>query len=151
MNIGVVFPQTEFGSDSVAIRDYAQTAEALGYSHILNYDHVVGANPNRPGGWPGPYTHKDAFMDPFVLYSFITAVTTQIEFVTGILILPQRQTAVVAKQAACLDVLSHGRLRLGVGVGWNQVEMEITVNAERHNATAKVVRTPFFNPARKTS
>lgn len=124
MKIGVVYPQTEFGSDPAAICDYAQTAEALGFTHILAYDHVVGANPDRPGGWRGPYTHESSFIDPFVLFSFMTAVTTQIEFVTGILILPQRNTVVAAKQAACLDVLSHGRFRLGVGVGWNQVEME---------------------------
>ncbi len=123
MNIGVIFPQTEFPADPVAIREYAQTAEALGFSHILAYDHVLGANPDRPGGWRGPYTHEDPFFDPFVLYSYMTAVTTTIAFVTGILILPQRQTAVVAKQAACLDILCGGRFRLGVGVGWNQVEM----------------------------
>lgn len=123
MNIGVIFPQTEFPADPAAIREYAQTAEALGFSHILAYDHVLGANPDRPGGWRGPYTHEDPFFDPFVLYSYMTAVTTTIAFVTGILILPQRQTAVVAKQAACLDILCGGRFRLGVGVGWNQVEM----------------------------
>jgi probable F420-dependent oxidoreductase len=124
MKIGVVFPQTEFPADPVAIRDYAQTAEALGFTHILAYDHVLGANPNRPGGWRGPYTHQDPFFDPFVLYSYLAAVTSTLEFVTGILILPQRQTAVVAKQAACLDVLAGSRFRLGVGVGWNEVEME---------------------------
>jgi probable F420-dependent oxidoreductase len=124
MKIGVIFPQTEFPADPIAIRDYAQTAEALGFSHILAYDHVLGANPERPGGWRGPYTHKDPFFEPFVLYSYMAAVTTTLEFVSGILILPQRQTAVVAKQTACLDVLAGGRFRLGVGVGWNQVEME---------------------------
>ncbi|MCL4264774.1 MAG: LLM class F420-dependent oxidoreductase [Anaerolineae bacterium] len=124
MKIGVVFPQIEFPADPIAIRDYAQTAETLGFSHILAYDHVLGANPERPGGWQGPYTHHDPFFDPFVLYSYMAALTTSIHFVTGVLILPQRDTAVVAKQAACLDVLSGGRFRLGVGVGWNRVEME---------------------------
>ncbi len=124
MKIGLVFPQTEFGSDPAALRDYAQTAESLGFSHVLAYDHVLGANPDRPGGWQGPYTHKNPFHEPFVLFSYIAALTTRLEFITGILILPQRETAVVAKQAASLDVVSNGRFRLGIGVGWNKVEME---------------------------
>lgn len=124
MQIGVVFPQTEFGNDPVAIRDYAQTVEALGYSHVLAYDHVLGANPDRPGGWSGPYTYLTPFHEPFLLFSYMAAVTTRLGFVTGVIILPQRQTALVAKQAATLDVLSGGRLRLGVGIGWNAVEYE---------------------------
>ena len=123
MKIGLVFPQTEFGNDSVALRDYAQTAESLNFSHILAYDHVVGANPHRSGGWSGPYTHQSAFHEVFVLFSFMAALTNRLEFITGILILPQRETALVAKQAASLDVLSNGRFRLGIGVGWNKVEM----------------------------
>ena len=122
MKIGVVFPQTEIGSDPAAIKAYAQTAESLGFSHIMAYDHILGANPRRPGGWLGPYTFNDPFHEPLVLYSFMTGLTERIEFVTGILILPQRETAVVAKQAATLDLLSNGRLRLGVGIGWNKVE-----------------------------
>ena len=129
MRIGVVFPQTEFGNDSGAIKAYAQTAESLGFTHILAYDHVLGANPDRPGGWKGPYTHESAFHEPFVLYSYMAALTEKIEFVTGILILPQRETVLVAKQAAALDVLSNGRLRLGVGTGWNKVEY-ITLNQD---------------------
>jgi probable F420-dependent oxidoreductase len=121
MQIGLIFPQTEFGSDPIAIRDYAQTAEALGFSHIVAYDHVLGANPERPG-WQGPYTYRSPFMEPLVLFSFMAGVTTRLGFFTGILILPQRQTALVAKQAATLDNLCAGRLRLGVGVGWNEVE-----------------------------
>lgn len=124
MRIGVVFPQTEFGTDPGAIRDYAQAAESLGYSHILAYDHVVGANPERPRPLTGPYTFRDPFFEPFVLYSYMAAVTQDIELTTGIIILPQRQTVLVAKQAATLDVLSGGRLRLGVGIGWNWVEYE---------------------------
>ena len=124
MKIGLVFPQTEFGNDPIALRDYAQTAESLSFSHILAYDHVLGANPDRPGGWQGPYTHKDPFHELFVLFSYMAALTTSLEFITGILILPQRETAVVAKQAASLDVVSNGRFRLGIGVGWNKVEME---------------------------
>jgi probable F420-dependent oxidoreductase len=122
MRIGVVFPQTEFGNDPLAIKDYAQATEALGYNHILAYDHVLGADPNRPEGWQGPYTYLHPFHEPFVLFSFMSAVTSRLGFLTGILILPQRQTALVAKQAAALDVLSKGRLRLGVGIGWNAVE-----------------------------
>lgn len=124
MNIGVVFPQVEIGQDPIAIRHYAQAVEAMGYTHILVFDHVLGANPERPGGWKGPYTYRHAFHEPFVLFGFLAAVTHRVELVTGILILPQRQTALVAKQAAAVDVLSGGRLRLGVAVGWNPVEFE---------------------------
>ena len=124
MKIGLVFPQTEFGNDPAALRDYAQTAESLNFSHVLAYDHVLGANPNRPGGWNGPYTYQTPFHELFVLFSFMAALTAKLEFISGILILPQRETALVAKQAASLDVLSNGRFRLGIGVGWNKVEME---------------------------
>jgi len=124
MNIGVVFPQVEIGSDPAAIRDYAQAVEAMGFTHILVFDHVLGANPERPGGWKGPYTYRHSFHEPFVLFGFLAAATRRVELVTGILILPQRQTALVAKQAAAVDVLSAGRLRLGVGVGWNPVEFD---------------------------
>lgn len=122
MKIGVVFPQTEYGNDPQAIRDYAQTAEGLGFEFVVAYDHILGANPNRPGGWTGAYTYQTPFQEPFVLFSFMAAVTQKLEFSPGILILPQRQTALVAKQAATLDVLSGGRVRLGVGLGWNEVE-----------------------------
>lgn len=132
MHIGVVYPQTELPSDPAVIRDYAQTAEALNFTHILTYDHVLGANPDRPGGWNGPYTHTDPFQEPFMLYSYMAALTQRIEFVTGILILPQRQTALVAKQAAQLDVLSHGRFRLGIGNGWNKVEF-VALGENFHN------------------
>ncbi len=121
MEIGIIFPQTEFGSDPVAIRDFAQTAESLGFSHILAYDHILGANPDRPG-WRGFYTHESPFLSPFLLFSHMAAVTERIGFLTGILVLPQRQTPLVAKQAATLDRLCEGRFRLGVGVGWNSVE-----------------------------
>jgi probable F420-dependent oxidoreductase len=125
MKFGVVFPQTEFGHDPSALRDYAQTAESLGYSHLLAYDHVLGANPNRPGGWHGPYTHENPFLEPFVLFSYLAPLTERLEFTTGILILPQRQTVLVAKQAATLDAITGGgRLRLGVGLGWNEVEYQ---------------------------
>ncbi len=122
MQTGLVYPQIEYPTDPAAVRDYAQTAEALGFTHVLAYDHVLGANPDRPGGWTGPYTYRDPFMEPFVLFTFMAAVTTRLGFIPGILILPQRETALVAKQAATLDVLCGGRLRLGVGTGWNEVE-----------------------------
>ncbi len=137
MIFGVVFPQTEFGNDPLAIRDYAQTAESLGYKHVLAYDHVLGANPNRPGGWSGPYTHQSSFLEPFVLFSYMAALTKQVEFVTGILILPQRETALVAKQATTLDVLSNGRFRMGIGVGWNEVEY-IAQNKDFHTRGKRV-------------
>lgn len=124
MKYGVIYPQTEFGSDPTAIKDYAQTAESLGYSFISCFDHVLGVNPNRPGGWQGQYTYQTVFQEPLLLYSYMAPLTTKIGFATGILILPQRQTALVAKQAATLDVLSGGRLRLGVGLGWNYVEYD---------------------------
>jgi probable F420-dependent oxidoreductase len=124
MQLGVVFPQTEIGSDPGAVRDYAQAVEALGYAHLLAYDHVVGANPNRPGGWNGPYSSRSAFHEPFVLFGYLAGLTQRLQLITGILILPQRQTALVAKQAAAVDVLSGGRLVLGVGVGWNDVEYD---------------------------
>jgi len=124
MDLGVVFPQTEIGNDPSAIRDYAQAAEGAGYGHLLVYDHVLGTDPDRPGGWSGPYTHESPFHEPLVLFGYLAAVTERLELVTGILILPQRQTVLVAKQAAEVAILSGGRLRLGVGVGWNAVEYE---------------------------
>jgi probable F420-dependent oxidoreductase len=123
MRIGVVFPQTEIGEDPAVLRDYAQAAEDLGYTHLLAYDHVIGAEAASRPGWRG-YTHESLFHEPFVLFSYLGALTKSIEFVTGILILPQRQTVLVAKQAAALDVLTGGRLRLGVAIGWNSVEYE---------------------------
>lgn len=124
MKYGAVFPQIEYPSDPIAIRDYAQAVEAMGYDYLLVYDHILGANPERPGGWHGPYTFKDPFQEPFVLFGYLAGLTQRLELVTGILILPQRETALVAKQAAQVDVLSGGRLRLGVGIGWNEVEYE---------------------------
>ena len=124
MQIGVVFPQTEIGADPAIIRDFAQTAEYLGYHHILAYDHVIGANLASRPGWRPPYSHLDTFHEPFVLFGFLAGITKSIELVTSIIILPQRQTVLVAKQAAALDVLCGGRLRLGIGIGWNPVEYE---------------------------
>ena len=124
MKIGVVFPQTEIGSDPALIAEYATRAEALGFDHIIAFDHVLGANTASRPDWRGPYTSQSVFHEPFVLFGYLAAATSRIELTTGVLILPQRQTALVAKQAAEVDVLSGGRLRLGIGVGWNYVEYE---------------------------
>ena len=137
MKIGVVFPQTEFPSDPIAIRDYAQTVEGLGFSHILAYDHILGANPDRPGGWTGIYTCHDSFQEPLTMFAYMAAVTQKLEFATGVIILPQRQTAVFAKQAATLDILCSGRLRLGVGIGWNPVEF-VALNENFHNRGKRI-------------
>ena len=137
MKLGAVFPQTEIGNDPLAIRDYAQAVEGLGYRHLLIYDHVLGASTaNRPN-WRGPYTSNTAFHEPFVLFGYLAAVTWQLELVTGIIILPQRQTTLVAKQAAEVDVLSNGRLRLGVGLGWNEVEYQ-GLNEDFHTRGARL-------------
>jgi probable F420-dependent oxidoreductase len=124
MRVGVTFPQTELGGDAGAVRAYGERVEELGYSHILIYDHVVGADPTVHTGWNGPYDVHTTFHEPFVMYGYLAAVTRSLELVTGVIILPQRQTVLVAKQAAEVDLLSGGRLRLGVGVGWNAVEYE---------------------------
>ena len=124
MKIGVTFPQTEIGSDPAVVLDYAQAAEDLGYSHLIVFDHVLGANAASRLGWSGAYRHTDSFYEPFVLFGYLAGVTRRLELVTAVVILPQRQTALVAKQAATVDVLSGGRLRLGVGIGWNDVEYE---------------------------
>jgi probable F420-dependent oxidoreductase len=123
MQIGVVFPQTEIGGDVGAVRAYARGAEELGYRHVLAYDHVLGADPAVHAPWRGPYDIDTTFHEPFVLFGFIAGATS-LEVVTGIIILPQRQTALVAKQAAEVDLLTGGKLRLGVGLGWNAVEYE---------------------------
>lgn len=124
MRLGVVFPQTEIGADPAAVRDYAQAAENLGYHHLLVYDHVLGANAAGRTGWQGPYQHTDMFHEPMVLFGYLAGITHSIELVTGIIILPQRQTVLLAKQATQVDLLSGGRLRLGIGTGWNTVEYE---------------------------
>lgn len=125
MQIGAILPTTEIGSDPAVIRDWAQTAEGLGYSHVLAYDHVLGAvHEGREPALTGPYTEADPYHEPFTLFGFLAGVTERLGLATGVLVLPQRQTALVAKQAAELDLLSRGRLRLGVGTGWNYVEYE---------------------------
>jgi len=124
MQIGVVYPQIEMPPDVGAIKTLAQGVEAMGFSHILAYDHVIGANTASRPGWTGPYDMNTPFQDPFVLFSYLSGITTTLRFATGVVILPQRQAVLVAKQAACLDIVSQGRFRLGVGIGWNDVEYE---------------------------
>lgn len=125
MKTGVVYPQTELGGDVGAVKAFAQAAEDLGYDHLLAYDHVLGAeHADREPALTGPYTEADPFHEPLVMFGYLAGITQRIEFVTGVIILPQRQTALVAKQAADVDLYSGGRLRLGVGVGWNWVEYD---------------------------
>jgi probable F420-dependent oxidoreductase len=124
MQVGVVFPQTELGGDVGAVRAYGEQVEALGYRHILAFDHVVGADPKVHTDWNGPYDVQTTFHEPMVLFGFLAGVTRSLEFVTGVIIVPQRQTVLLAKQAAEVDLLSSGRFRLGVGIGWNKVEYE---------------------------
>jgi probable F420-dependent oxidoreductase len=124
MRIGVAIPQREIASDPVALSAFAAGVEELGYAHVLVFDHVVGAARDTRPDWDGPYDLSDPFHEPFMLLAWIASRTTEIGLATGVLILPQRQTALVAKQAAELDLLSGGRLRLGVGVGWNRVEYQ---------------------------
>jgi probable F420-dependent oxidoreductase len=124
MRVGVVFPQTEAGADPAGIRAYARAVEELGFEHVTAYDHVLGADPAGHPGFSGPYTADSTFHEPFVLFGYLAAVAPRLELFTGIIILPQRQTALVAKQAAEVDILTGGNLRLGVAVGWNDVEYE---------------------------
>jgi probable F420-dependent oxidoreductase len=124
MRVGVVFPQTEIGADRGGVRAFAEAAEELGYHHLAAYDHVLGADPAGHPGFSGPYTHETMFHEVLVLLGFLAGFTRELELVTSVVIAPQRQTALLAKQAAEVDVLSGRRLRLGVGLGWNDVEYE---------------------------
>lgn len=151
MKIGLVYPQTEYPADPGAIRAYIEQAEALGFTHILAYDHVLGANPDRPGGWNGPYNAQHSFHDPLVLFSYMAGIATRLEFATGVIILPQRQTALFARQAASLDILCGGRLRLGIGLGWNEVEytalgQDFHTRGRRIEEQVKVLRQLWTQP-----
>src|SRR4051794_12544365 len=123
MQIGAVFPQTEIGADVGAVRAYTERVEELGFAHILAYDHVLGADPAVHSPWRGPYDISTTFHEPMVLFGYLAAVTS-LELVTGVIILPQRQTALAAKQAAEVDLLTRGKFRFGIGVGWNAIEYE---------------------------
>ncbi|MSP03966.1 MAG: LLM class F420-dependent oxidoreductase [Acetobacteraceae bacterium] len=125
MKAGVVYPQIELGGDTGAVKAFAQAAEDLGYDHIVIYDHVLGAvHTDRKPKLTGPYTQNDPFHEPLITYAYLAGVTKTLGLATGVIILPQRQTALFAKQAADVDLFSDGRLRLGVGVGWNWVEYD---------------------------
>ena len=130
--LGVVFPQTRFLGTQDDLRRFATDTEALGFDHILAYDHVLGASKDTRPDWRGPYSSDDPFIEPFTLFSFMAAVAPSLEYASGVIILPQRQTTLVAKQAATVDFLTGGKLRLGVGIGWNQVEYE-GLNEDFHN------------------
>jgi probable F420-dependent oxidoreductase len=152
LRIGVVFPQTEIGADAGAVRAYAEHAEGLGFAHLLAYDHVVGADPMVHLGWDGPYDVHTTFHEPLVTFGYLAAATTSLELVTGIVILPQRQTVLVAKQAAEVDLLSGGRLRLGVGLGWNAVEYEalgedFSTRGKRCEEQVELMRKLWTEPA----
>lgn len=158
MHVGIIFPQFEIGTDPALIRDFAQAAEGIGYTHLLAYEHILGANIEHRAGWQRPYgdthrayTDKDLFHEPLVLFGFLAGLTSVIELVTGVLILPQRQTVLVAKQAAEVSVLSGGRLRLGVGIGWNKVEyealgMDFATKASRVEEQISVLRALWAEP-----
>src|ERR1700729_1302031 len=125
LRIGAVYPQIELGGDPGAVRQIGTGIEELGFDHLLAYEHVLGAvHADRTPPLTGPYNERDPFHDPFVMFAYLAGITDRIRFTTGILVLPQRQTALVARQAADVDLLSAGRLRLGVGIGWNYVEYE---------------------------
>jgi probable F420-dependent oxidoreductase len=132
MKLGITLPLIDIKGDPATVRDFAQAAEAIGYDHLGAPDHVLGVNVDSRPDWGARNTSRDFFHDPFVVFGFLSGCTKTIEFSTQVLILPQRQTVLVAKQAASLDVLSAGRLRLGVGVGWNPVEF-VGLNEEFGN------------------
>jgi probable F420-dependent oxidoreductase len=134
MRIGVAFPTTEIGTDPAVIRDFAQAVEDLGFDHITAIDHVLQAETAEADDWRSYYTRDNTFHEPFVLFGFLAAVTRTLELSTAILILPQRPAILVAKQAAELDVLSSGRLRLGVGIGWNALEFDALGQSFRNRA-----------------
>lgn len=136
MRLGVIFPQLEIGSNPDAIREYARAVERMGFEHLAIFDHVLGADPTNRPGWTR-YTDKSMFHEPLVLFGYLAALTSQIELATSIIILPQRQTVLVAKQAAEVDVLSRGRLRLGVALGWNEVEYE-ALNEDFHTRGRRI-------------
>jgi probable F420-dependent oxidoreductase len=152
MEIGVVYPQTELRGDPAAVRRIGRAVEDLGFDHLLAYDHVLGAvHGDRMPSLTGPYTEHDPFHDPFVMFAYLAAITERIQFATGILVLPQRQTALVARQAADVDLLSGGRLRLGVGVGWNPVEydalgQDFRTRGARQEEQIELLRRLFTEP-----
>jgi probable F420-dependent oxidoreductase len=151
MQIGVVFPQTEIGPDAGAVRAYGERVEQLGFRHLLAYDHVLGADPAVHQGWSGPYDIRTTFHEPMVLFGYLAGFT-RLELVSGVIILPQRQTALVAKQAAEVDLLTGGRFRLGIGLGWNRVEYEalgkdFTTRGRRADEQVQLLRRLWTEPS----
>jgi probable F420-dependent oxidoreductase len=152
MQIGVVYPQIELGGDPAAVRRIGRAVEELGFDYLLAYDHVLGAvHANRARELTGPYTEHDPFHDPFVMFAYLAGITDRIGLATGILILPQRQTVLVARQAADVELLSGGRLRLGVGIGWNYVEydalgQDFTTRGARQEEQITLLRRLFTEP-----
>ena len=152
MQIGVVYPQTELRGDPTAVREIGLAVERLGFDHLLAYDHVLGAvHADRERPLPGPYTELDPFHDPLVMFAYLAGITSRIGFASGVMVLPQRQTALVARQASDVDLLSGGRLRLGVGVGWNHVEyealgFEFRGRGVRQEEQIEVLRRLFTDP-----
>jgi probable F420-dependent oxidoreductase len=152
MQIGVVYPQTELRGDPAAVRQIGRAVEDLGFDHLLAYDHVLGAvHADRTPQLTGPYSEHDPFHDPFVMFAYLAGITDRIQFATGVLVLPQRQTALVARQAADVDLLSGGRLRLGVGIGWNHVEyealgQEFATRGARQEEQIELLRRLFSEP-----
>jgi len=152
MKIGAIYPQIELKGDPQAVRQIGLAVEEMGFDHLLVYDHVVGAvhEGREPKLW-GPYSEKDPFHDPFVMFAYLAGITKKIELVTGILILPQRQTVLVARQAADLDLLSRERFRMGIGIGWNHVEYEVlgqdfTTRGRRSEEQIELLRTLWREP-----
>jgi probable F420-dependent oxidoreductase len=151
MQIGVTFPQIEIGSDLSVIRDYVRAAETNGYDYLTIYDHVLGADTTHRPDWRGSYRATDQFQEPLVFFGWLAAVAPRLALATGVLVLPQRETALVAKQAAEIDILTGGRFRLGVGIGWNQVEFEalgqnFKNRARRIEEQIEVLRLLWTNP-----
>jgi probable F420-dependent oxidoreductase len=152
MQIGAVYPQIELRGDPASVRTFGTSVEELGFDYLLAYDHVLGAvHADRTPKLVGPYTENDPFHDPFVMFAYLAGITERLEFASGVLILPQRQTTLVARQAADVDLLSGGRLRLGVGVGWNYVEYEalgqdFRTRGRREEEQIELLRRLFTEP-----
>lgn len=152
MQVGVVYPHDEIETDVGAVREFAQGVEAMGYSHVVAYDHVLGANTaNRPD-WKGLYRLETIFQEPLIMFAYMAGATSKLGFMTGILILPQRQAVLVAKQAATLDIMCEGRFRLGIGTGWNEIEYEalgysFEGRGERMEEQVEVLRKLWTEPA----
>ncbi|MEV0295260.1 LLM class F420-dependent oxidoreductase [Nocardia sp. NPDC050710] len=152
VRVGAVYPQTELGGDPEAVRRFGIAIEELGFDYLLAYEHVLGAvHADRTPPLSGPYTEHDPFHDPFVMFAYLAAITERIGFATGVLVLPQRQTALVARQAADVDLFSGGRLRLGVGVGWSPVEyqalgQDFRTRGARQKEQIELLRRLFTEP-----